>query len=83
MAFVILRTPAAKNWRGRHHEFEKALKAYARTRLPGFASPEWIQVVDELPKTSTGKQVNDSGCRNLLNHQARQNPKDGIEEDCR
>jgi acyl-coenzyme A synthetase/AMP-(fatty) acid ligase len=32
-----------------------ALRAFARQRLPGFKVPAWIEVVDELPKTVTGK----------------------------
>jgi acyl-coenzyme A synthetase/AMP-(fatty) acid ligase len=55
MAFVILHTSAVAKWQGRHDLFEKELRTYARTRLPGFACPEWVRVVDELPKTSTGK----------------------------
>ncbi|KAF9515589.1 hypothetical protein BS47DRAFT_1391445 [Hydnum rufescens UP504] len=39
----------------RHAAFEKELKKYAAQVLPGFARPEWVEVVDELPKTSTGK----------------------------
>ncbi|KAF5356043.1 hypothetical protein D9756_003900 [Leucocoprinus leucothites] len=55
MAFVILHPQHANKWAGRHHEFAKDLKEHARTRLPGFACPEWVEVVPELPKTSTGK----------------------------
>ncbi|KIK06843.1 hypothetical protein K443DRAFT_129433 [Laccaria amethystina LaAM-08-1] len=55
MAFVILHPQHASNWRGRHHEFECDLKQHAKLRLPGFACPEWVEVVPELPKTSTGK----------------------------
>jgi acyl-CoA synthetase (AMP-forming)/AMP-acid ligase II len=40
------------NGRVRRKPFEKELKAFARGRLPGFASPEWVIIVDELPKTS-------------------------------
>ncbi|KAJ7357168.1 AMP-dependent synthetase and ligase [Mycena albidolilacea] len=54
-AFVILRPKSIAKWKGRHDAFEKELKAHAKGRLPGFACPEWVQVVDELPKTSTGK----------------------------
>ena len=49
MAFVILRADAAKRWAGRHAGFEADLKKHARTRLPGFACPEWVQAVEELP----------------------------------
>ncbi|KAJ3561109.1 hypothetical protein NP233_g10400 [Leucocoprinus birnbaumii] len=55
MAFVILHPQHAKKWAGRHHEFGNDLKEHARARLPGFACPEWVEVVPELPKTSTGK----------------------------
>ncbi|KAJ7932595.1 hypothetical protein B0H13DRAFT_2227747 [Mycena leptocephala] len=52
-AFIILKS--ATKWEGRHDAFCDELKAYAKARLPGFAAPEWVQVVNELPKTSTGK----------------------------
>ncbi|KAA1471569.1 acetyl-CoA synthetase-like protein [Dentipellis sp. KUC8613] len=55
MAFVQLRVDAAERWAGRHPEFSESLKDHARGRLPGFARPEWVHVVEELPKTSTGK----------------------------
>lgn len=49
MAFVILTSIAEKEYAGRHKDFEADLKGFARTRLPGFACPEWVRVVDELP----------------------------------
>jgi acyl-CoA synthetase (AMP-forming)/AMP-acid ligase II len=55
MAFVILRPEHVQAWVGDHGGFEVELKRHAHTRLPGFACPEWVQVVDKLPKTSTGK----------------------------
>ncbi|PPQ89595.1 LOW QUALITY PROTEIN: hypothetical protein CVT25_012340 [Psilocybe cyanescens] len=55
MAFVVLHPQHVSTWRGRHHVFEKNLKEHAKSRLPGFACPEWVEVVPELPKTSTGK----------------------------
>ncbi|KAH7883728.1 acetyl-CoA synthetase-like protein [Phlebopus sp. FC_14] len=55
MAFVILRPEYASKWTGNHDAFTVELKRHARTLLPGFACPEWVQIVDELPKTSTGK----------------------------
>ncbi|KZT09701.1 acetyl-CoA synthetase-like protein [Laetiporus sulphureus 93-53] len=55
MAFVILHPQRAPQWTGRHDEFGDTLKKHARGRLPGFACPEWVRVVEELPKTSTGK----------------------------
>ncbi|KAJ4486319.1 acetyl-CoA synthetase-like protein [Lentinula aciculospora] len=55
MAFVILHPQHASKWNSRHEEFAKELKAHARKRLPGFACPEWVEIVSDLPKTSTGK----------------------------
>lgn len=55
MAFVILHPQRASFWDGRHATFAESLKLHARGRLPGFACPEWVEVVAELPKTSTGK----------------------------
>ncbi|KAF9458214.1 hypothetical protein BDZ94DRAFT_1292131 [Collybia nuda] len=55
MAFVTLHPRYAHVWSGRHREFSDDLKAHAKSRLPGFACPEWVDVVPELPKTSTGK----------------------------
>ncbi|KAI0950025.1 hypothetical protein AcV7_008619 [Taiwanofungus camphoratus] len=55
MAFIILHPQRAQKWAGRHSEFSEELKRHARARLPGFACPEWVKVVEELPKTSTGK----------------------------
>ncbi|KAJ2928934.1 hypothetical protein H1R20_g8292, partial [Candolleomyces eurysporus] len=55
MAFVILHPQHVARWKGRFHEFGENLKSHAKKRLPGFACPEWVEVVPELPKTSTGK----------------------------
>lgn len=55
MAFCILHPQHAENWKDKPREFEVELKAYAKKLLPGFACPEWVEVVRELPKTSTGK----------------------------
>ncbi|KAF5390336.1 hypothetical protein D9757_002787 [Collybiopsis confluens] len=55
MAFVTLHPQHVSKWEGKHDAFAKDLIAHARKRLPGFACPEWVQVVQELPKTSTGK----------------------------
>lgn len=72
MAFVTLKAHAVKKWKGKAAEFETELKKFARSRLPGFACPEWVAVVEELPvcpalvplnmsnvyqKTSTGKTM--------------------------
>jgi len=55
MAFVVLHPQHTARWSGRHREFAGELKTHAKTKLPGFACPEWVEVVPELPKTSTGK----------------------------
>jgi len=55
MVFVILNPHGEHKWKGKEEAFERELKAFARGRLPGFASPEWVAIVHELPKTSTGK----------------------------
>ncbi|KIY45402.1 acetyl-CoA synthetase-like protein [Fistulina hepatica ATCC 64428] len=55
LAFVILRPQHTKKWADNHQGFEGELKEFARARLPGFACPEWVRIVEELPKTSTGK----------------------------
>ena len=49
MAFVILTPIAEKEYVGRYMDFEAELKKFAKTRLPGFACPEWVRVVDKLP----------------------------------
>jgi acyl-CoA synthetase (AMP-forming)/AMP-acid ligase II len=49
MAYVILYAEAARRWAGKHAAFSSALKAHARERLPGFATPEWVVIVEELP----------------------------------
>ena len=49
MAFVILTPAAEKEYVNRHADFEADLKKFARGRLPGFACPEWVRVMDELP----------------------------------
>ncbi|KAH7921787.1 acetyl-CoA synthetase-like protein [Leucogyrophana mollusca] len=60
MAFVILRPEYTPQWTGKHDSFGEELKKHGRKRLPGFACPEWVEVVEELPKTSTGKIVKTS-----------------------
>ena len=49
MAFVTLHPSKAAKWEGKHEEFEIDLKAHARKKLPGFATPEWVAVVPDLP----------------------------------
>jgi acyl-CoA synthetase (AMP-forming)/AMP-acid ligase II len=49
MAFVVLHPQHTARWSGRHREFAGELKTHAKTKLPGFACPEWVEVVPELP----------------------------------
>lgn len=49
MAFVVLHPQHAPTWKGRQNVFEKDLKDHAKARLPGFACPEWVEIVPELP----------------------------------
>jgi acyl-coenzyme A synthetase/AMP-(fatty) acid ligase len=53
MAFVILHPQHAAQWSGRHHEFAEELKEHVKSRLPGFARPEWVEIVPELPVSRT------------------------------
>jgi acyl-coenzyme A synthetase/AMP-(fatty) acid ligase len=52
-AFVVLQPHCPL--KGRLHLFEDELKKFAAKVLPGFARPEWVSIVEELPKTGTGK----------------------------
>jgi benzoate-CoA ligase len=49
-AFVVAKSGVAVNL-----EFAGALEAHARTLLPPFKCPRWIDFLGELPKTATGK----------------------------
>jgi len=60
MAFVVLHPQHADKWKGRHRLFEKDLKEHAKERLPGFACPEWVEVVPELPVSSSVSSPNES-----------------------
>lgn len=52
-AYIVLKD--GKRWHGRHADFETEIKSFSRGKMPGFAIPEWVEVVTELEKTSTGK----------------------------
>jgi len=49
MAFVVLHPQHESRWKNRHADFEASLKDHAKSRLPGFACPEWVEIVPELP----------------------------------
>ena len=48
-AFVTLRPSASAPG------LEESLKAFAKEKLAGFKCPRWVSVIEELPKTATGK----------------------------
>lgn len=48
-AFIILKAHSASKWKGREDAFAEELKAFAKARLPGFACPEWVQILELLP----------------------------------
>ena len=49
MAFVVLHPQHVSKWKTRQAAFEKELKEHTKSRLPGFACPEWVEVVPDLP----------------------------------
>lgn len=49
MAFVILKTECKQKWNGKDDAFAVELKKHAKQKLPGFACPEWVKIVDGLP----------------------------------
>lgn len=51
MAFVILHPHALEKWK--ENDFAQSLKKHARKTLPGFATPEWVEVVPQLPVRQT------------------------------
>ncbi|KAG8905434.1 hypothetical protein FRB99_008980 [Tulasnella sp. 403] len=52
MAFVVLHAESAVKYAQRVDDFVESLAMHAKERLPGFARPEWVEVVKELPKAS-------------------------------
>lgn len=78
MAFVILHPQHVARWKGKHHEFAADLKAHAKARLPGFACPEWVEVVPELPVRTSASHILIS-CSNgsqITENVDRQDPQD-------
>jgi benzoate-CoA ligase len=49
-AFVVLKDPTSRS-----PEMTEAIKAHVRERLANFKYPRWVEFLDELPKTATGK----------------------------
>jgi benzoate-CoA ligase len=50
MAYVVL-----KPGRGATPELAAELQTHVKTRLAPFKYPRWVEFLDELPKTATGK----------------------------
>jgi benzoate-CoA ligase len=48
-AFVTLKPSASASG------LEESLKAFAKEKLAGYKCPRWVSVIEELPKTATGK----------------------------
>lgn len=59
MAFVTLHPQHQSEWQGKHDQLAADLKRYAKSRLPGFACPEWIEVVPELPVGRKNHYISD------------------------
>jgi benzoate-CoA ligase len=51
-AFVVLRTPCASS---DVEALRDALRAHVKERLAHYKCPQWLEFVNELPKTATGK----------------------------
>jgi benzoate-CoA ligase family protein len=49
-AFVVPKEPALRS-----SEFGTEMCVFLRDRLPGYKIPRWVEVIESLPRTSTGK----------------------------
>lgn len=66
-AFIVLNDSGKKRFGGpakkgsyEYSGFIEELKKHCKARMSGFAVPEWFDIVDELPKTSTGSELSSS-----------------------
>lgn len=82
MAFVILHKHHEKTWDGKHDEFAQELTRHAKARLPGFACPEWVQVVEGLP-VSPHDLIQPSHANYLSENINRENSQDYLASDGR
>jgi len=48
-AFIVFNREGQREWADSPKEFEAHLKASLKGKLPGFAIPEWIYIVKDLP----------------------------------
>jgi acyl-coenzyme A synthetase/AMP-(fatty) acid ligase len=52
MAFIVLNQQARATWKKDDlPKLDKAIKDFSRKSLAGYAVPEWIEFVDDLPKS--------------------------------
>ncbi len=52
MAFIVLNQQAISKWKKEDlHKLDKEIKVFSRKSLAGYAVPEWIDFVDDLPKS--------------------------------
>jgi len=49
-AYVVLKDPAQAS-----PQLAEAIRAHVKDRLAPFKYPRWIEFIEELPKTATGK----------------------------
>ena len=49
-AFVVLRSGLATT-----HETARDIQAFVKANIAPFKYPRWVEIVDEIPKTATGK----------------------------
>ncbi len=55
-AFVVLNSRALPRFsKEKEAEWHDDLRKFCKSKMSGFAVPQWFEIVDELPKTSTGK----------------------------
>ena len=55
-AFIVLNSRALKRYqKGQDQEWHASFKTHCKEKMSGFAVPQWFEIVEELPKTSTGK----------------------------
>ena len=49
-AFVVPKEPALRS-----SELGAEMRVFLRDRLPGYKIPRWVEVIESLPRTATGK----------------------------
>jgi acyl-CoA synthetase (AMP-forming)/AMP-acid ligase II len=55
-AFIVLNSRALKRFnKAEEAKWHEDIRKYCKGKMSGFAVPQWFEIVEELPKTSTGK----------------------------